>query len=98
MTKRYVRLLLAFLLAVNGFPAFTAPSNATPRRKPPTQRAPATPGPDIDAPPVGEPPPELEDEVDLTELRDAPPVTAVDSISRLQERFGASVVEELPRE
>jgi hypothetical protein len=82
--------------SVNAAPV--APSNATPRRKPPTRRAAATPGPDIDAPPVGEPPPELGDEVDLTELRDAPPVTAVDSITRLQERFGASVVEELPRE
>jgi hypothetical protein len=51
-----------------------------------------------DAPPPGEPPPELDDEVDLTELRDAPAVPAVDSITRLQERFGASVVEELPRD
>ncbi len=102
--RRNVRFKLAahdaFTSVNTGGPA---PSSPPPGRKPPARRAPAAPvdaapnGPG-DAPPLGEPPPELDDEVDLTELRDAPPATAVDSISRLQERFGASVVEELPRE
>jgi hypothetical protein len=73
-----------------------APEPAPPRRRPVTVAS--APAPEAEEPPLGEPPIELEDEIDLTELRDAPAATAVDSISRLQERFGASVVEELPRD
>jgi hypothetical protein len=72
------------------------PAPAPPRRRP-VKVAPA-PAPEADEPPLGEPPAELEDEIDLTELRDAPAATAVDSVTRLQQRFGASVVEELPRD
>ena len=56
--------------------------------------------------PVEEPPPateagaadEPEEIVDLTELVDAPEAeAAVDSVSRLQNDFGATVVDEIPR-
>jgi DNA polymerase III subunit gamma/tau len=76
--------------------AEAAPQPAPKRRRPVTVAS--APAPEAEEPPLGEPPIELEDEIDLTELRDAPAATAVDSISRLQERFGASVVEELPRD
>jgi hypothetical protein len=72
-------------------------------RAPRATAAPATKGPAaVDAGDPGpEPPPEdpTIDLVDLEELVDAPPATgaAVDSISRLEDAFGATVVEEVPR-
>jgi hypothetical protein len=102
LTSRLGRSIRFKLAGHEGFTAGNAapraPSHASPRPQPrrrvPAQSAEVT----DDAPPPSEPPPEFDDEVDLTELRDAPAVPAVDSITRLQERFGASVVEELPRE
>jgi DNA polymerase-3 subunit gamma/tau len=104
LTSRLGRGIRFKLASHEGFTAVNAaapaPPNASPPRpQPPRRRVPAQPDATTnDAPPPAEPPPELDDEVDLTELRDAPAVPAVDSITRLQERFGASVVEELPRD
>jgi DNA polymerase III subunit gamma/tau len=111
LTSRLGRGIRFKLVGHEGFTSVNAaaPAQANPapvRKRAPSRRAPG-PSPDAEdptiaerraEPPLPEPPPELDDEVDLTELRDAPAVPAVDSISRLQERFGASVVEELPRE
>jgi hypothetical protein len=102
LTPRLGRNIRFKLSAHEGFTTVNASkgrSADTP--SPPKAARPARPSsrePVDDAPPPPEPPPELDDEVDLTELRDAPPIPAVDSITRLQERFGASVVEELPRD
>ncbi len=88
--------------AAEGAPTTTgapAPAKTTAPRKAPARRPRVAPAESDDAPPAGESPAALDDEdIDITELRDAPAVPAVDSITRLQERFGASVVEELPRE
>jgi hypothetical protein len=74
-------------------------STRTPRRRP---KAAADAPPDADAGDPGpEPPPDdpTIDLVDLEELVDAPPGAgaAVDSVSRLEDAFGATVVEEVPR-
>jgi hypothetical protein len=74
-------------------------SKRAPRRPP---RATADAPPDADAGDPGpEPPPDdpAIDLVDLEELVDAPPSAgaAVDSVSRLEDAFGATVVEEVPR-
>jgi DNA polymerase-3 subunit gamma/tau len=74
-------------------------SKRAPRRPP---RATADAPPDADAGDPGpEPPPDdpAIDLVDLEELVDAPPGAgaAVDSVSRLEDAFGATVVEEVPR-
>lgn len=71
-------------------------------------RAPQPAGPQAEAPPEGvadDPGPEPHPEdapidlVDLDQLVDAPPATgaAVDSVSRLEDAFGATVIEEVPR-
>jgi hypothetical protein len=77
-------------------------SKRAPRRPP---KAAADASPDADAGDPGpEPPPaeqtiDLVDLVDLEELVDAPKGAgaAVDSVSRLEDAFGATVVEEVPR-
>jgi DNA polymerase-3 subunit gamma/tau len=106
LTARLGRNIRFKLVAHEAFAAVdggNAPASAPPSRpasrpsRPARASTPASATPD--EPPPGDPPPDLtDDDIDLDELRDAPTVTAVDSITRLQERFGASVVEELPRE
>ncbi len=67
-----------------------------------TSRGPRPAGDEPAEEPPPPPPPEAADEpeeiVDLTELVDAPKAeAAVDSVSRLQNDFGATVVDEIPR-
>jgi hypothetical protein len=62
----------------------------------PPAAPPADEAPTGDPPPPPEPP--VDEVVDPAELVDAPPSgAAVDSVSRLQTDFGATVVEEIPR-
>ncbi len=72
------------------------------KRAPRTTRAAADSPPEADAGDPGPEPPTDDttiDLVDLEELVDAPPGAgaAVDSVSRLEDAFGATVVEEVPR-
>ena len=103
LTSRLGRNIRFKLVAHEAFAAVDGgtPPAPTPATSPAPRpsRATGAPPPPSGEPPAAEPPPDLDDEeIDLDELRDAPAATAVDSIARLQERFGASVVEELPRE
>jgi hypothetical protein len=77
---------------------FTGSGNGPAKRR--AAAAAAAPAePTDDAPPPDDPPPLDDEPVDLSELVDAPPgAGAVDSVTRLQDVFGATVVDEQVRD